>query len=30
MDVISNAGHFPHWEQPRGFTDRISRFVDTN
>jgi pimeloyl-ACP methyl ester carboxylesterase len=30
MDVIANAGHFPHWEQPRGFADRIARFIDTN
>jgi pimeloyl-ACP methyl ester carboxylesterase len=30
MDVISNAGHFPHWEQPRGFADRLSRFIETN
>ena len=30
MDVIANAGHFPHWEQPRGFADRLSRFVDSN
>jgi len=29
MDVISNAGHFPHWEQPRGFDDRIARFIDS-
>ena len=29
MDVISNAGHFPHWEQPRGFADRLMRFTDT-
>jgi pimeloyl-ACP methyl ester carboxylesterase len=30
MDVIANCGHFPHWEQPRGFADRIFRFIDTN
>ena len=29
MDVISHAGHFPHWEQPRGFADRLMRFTDT-
>jgi pimeloyl-ACP methyl ester carboxylesterase len=29
MDVISNAGHFPHWEQPRGCADRIARFIDS-
>jgi pimeloyl-ACP methyl ester carboxylesterase len=29
MDVIANAGHFPHWEQPRGFADRIARFIDS-
>jgi pimeloyl-ACP methyl ester carboxylesterase len=30
MVVIPNAGHFPHWEQPQGFVDRIARFVDIN
>jgi len=30
MDVIANAGHFPHWEQPRGVADRLSRFIDSN
>jgi pimeloyl-ACP methyl ester carboxylesterase len=30
MEVIPNAGHFPHWEQPRDFVVRLSRFVDTN
>jgi len=29
MVVIPNAGHFPHWEQPQGFADRIARFVDS-
>ena len=29
LDVISNAGHFPHWEQPRGFRrPDLSRFVE--
>ena len=26
MEVISDAGHFPHWEQPRGFADRHLAF----
>ncbi len=29
MDVIANAGHFPHWEQPQDFVERLSRFVDS-
>jgi pimeloyl-ACP methyl ester carboxylesterase len=29
MEVIAGAGHFPHWEQPLDFADRISRFVDS-
>jgi len=30
MEIIANSGHFPHWEQPRDFADRLSRFVATN
>jgi pimeloyl-ACP methyl ester carboxylesterase len=30
LDVIPNAGHFPPWEQPRNFADRVFRFVDSN
>jgi pimeloyl-ACP methyl ester carboxylesterase len=29
MEVIANAGHFPHWEQPQDFVERLSRFVDS-
>jgi pimeloyl-ACP methyl ester carboxylesterase len=29
MEVIPSAGHFPHWEQPRDFAERLSRFVET-
>ena len=28
LDVISDAGHFPHWEQPEAFVQRLSAFVD--
>ena len=30
LEVIADAGHFPHWEQPRDFADRLSRFLDCN
>ena len=30
MEVIPNAGHFPHWEQPQDFADRLAHFVDSN
>ncbi|MGA8195454.1 MAG: alpha/beta hydrolase [Acetobacteraceae bacterium] len=30
MEIIPNAGHFPHWEQPRDFVERLSHFVDSN
>jgi pimeloyl-ACP methyl ester carboxylesterase len=30
LEVIPNAGHFPHWEQPQEFADRVFRFVDSN
>jgi pimeloyl-ACP methyl ester carboxylesterase len=30
LEVISQAGHFPHWEQPEAFVERLSAFVDTN
>ena len=29
MEIIAGAGHFPHWEQPQDFADRLSRFVDS-
>lgn len=28
MDIIQGAGHFPHWEQPRAFAERLTRFID--
>jgi pimeloyl-ACP methyl ester carboxylesterase len=28
LDLIADAGHFPHWEQPEAFVDRLSAFVD--
>lgn len=30
MQVIPHAGHFPHWEQPKDFVDRLVRFVESN
>jgi pimeloyl-ACP methyl ester carboxylesterase len=30
MEIIPGAGHFPHWEQPHAFVERLSRFVETN
>jgi pimeloyl-ACP methyl ester carboxylesterase len=30
MEVIADAGHFPHWEQPLEFADRLTRFIDSN
>ena len=28
IDIIPDAGHFPHWEQPEEFVQRLSAFVD--
>ena len=28
LELISGAGHFPHWEQPEEFVQRLSAFVD--
>ena len=28
LDIIPGAGHFPHWEQPEAFVQRLSAFVD--
>jgi pimeloyl-ACP methyl ester carboxylesterase len=28
IDLIPAAGHFPHWEQPEEFVERLSAFVD--
>lgn len=30
LDIIPGAGHFPHWEQPETFVERLSAFVDKN
>ena len=30
MEIIPDAGHFPHWEQPEAFAERFSAFVDKN
>jgi pimeloyl-ACP methyl ester carboxylesterase len=27
METLPNAGHFPHWEQPDGFTARVRAFT---
>jgi pimeloyl-ACP methyl ester carboxylesterase len=27
LDIIPDAGHFPHWEQPEAFVERLSAFV---
>jgi pimeloyl-ACP methyl ester carboxylesterase len=28
MEIIPSAGHFPHWEQPEQFVQRLSAFID--
>src|ERR1700741_4019265 len=28
MEIIPDAGHFPHWEQPEQFVRRLSAFID--
>jgi pimeloyl-ACP methyl ester carboxylesterase len=28
FELIADAGHFPHWEQPDAFVDRVAAFVD--
>jgi pimeloyl-ACP methyl ester carboxylesterase len=30
FDIIPRAGHFPHWEQPEEFVERLSVFVGTS
>jgi pimeloyl-ACP methyl ester carboxylesterase len=27
MELIQDAGHFPHWEQPRAFAERVADFA---
>lgn len=29
LETIADAGHFPHWEQPEEFDERLSAFVET-
>ena len=29
-NVIPGAGHFPHWEQPEAFVEKLAAFVDGN
>lgn len=28
LELIADAGHFPHWEQPEVFVDKLTAFVD--
>jgi pimeloyl-ACP methyl ester carboxylesterase len=28
LEVIAGAGHFPHWEQPEAFVERVGAFVN--
>jgi pimeloyl-ACP methyl ester carboxylesterase len=30
LEIIPQAGHFPHWEQPEAFVERLSTFVSKN
>jgi pimeloyl-ACP methyl ester carboxylesterase len=30
LELIAAAGHFPHWEQPEAFVDKLAAFVDGN
>jgi pimeloyl-ACP methyl ester carboxylesterase len=30
LELITGAGHFPHWEQPEAFVDRLVAFVEGN
>ena len=27
VKASADAGHFPHWEQPQAFADRVTAFV---
>ena len=29
LELIPGAGHFPHWEQPEAFVDRLAAFVES-
>jgi len=30
LEIIPQAGHFPHWEQPEAVVERLSAFVETS
>jgi pimeloyl-ACP methyl ester carboxylesterase len=30
LEQITGAGHFPHWEQPEAFVDKLTAFVEGN
>jgi pimeloyl-ACP methyl ester carboxylesterase len=30
LELIPGAGHFPHWEQPEAFVDRLAAFVESD
>ena len=30
LEIIPQAGHFPHWEQPEVFVERLSAFIGTS
>ena len=30
LELITGAGHFPHWEQPEAFVNMLAAFVDGN
>jgi pimeloyl-ACP methyl ester carboxylesterase len=30
LELITGAGHFPHWEQPEAFVDKLTAFVEGN
>jgi pimeloyl-ACP methyl ester carboxylesterase len=30
FELITGAGHFPHWEQPEAFVDKVTAFVEAN
>ncbi len=30
FELVANAGHFPHWEQPEAFVDKLAAFADGN
>jgi pimeloyl-ACP methyl ester carboxylesterase len=30
LEIIPQAGHFPHWEQPEAFVERLSAFLSKN